>query len=133
MGSADYGLVKDTVVPQRPLSRSWLQQYSHGPFQKRICEKRCSMRSMTRITVPEMFVELMPQKFTGYELYGEFTVNYVQPTERPAWKIESTGSRTFRRQVLRNTGGADRNWIEGIAAVSAEVEWTFPLEFVEVV
>ena len=76
------------------------------------------------------------KKFVGYELYGEFSVDYVQLDQTPSVENWTPLVRAFAAGRFFVTTGEVliKNFrIEGTEAVNAEVEWTFPLEFVEVV
>ena len=76
------------------------------------------------------------KKFPEYDLYGDFNVNYVQLDSLPGGQDWSPILRALRDgRFFVSTGEVlIRNFrIEGNSGVSAEVEWTFPLEFIEVV
>jgi hypothetical protein len=79
------------------------------------------------------------KKFAAYDLYGDFNVNYVKLDRLPKFNDWSPVCRALRSGEFFVTTGEVLipNWtIEGEgkkSAVVADVEWTFPLEFVEVV
>ena len=108
--------------------------------EKRICEKRCfsALDDMNNWGGPKYLVAEPDtyKKFVGYELYGEFSVDYVQLDRTPSVEDWTPLVRALSAGKFFVTTGEVliRNFrIEGTEAVSAEVEWTFPLEFVEVV
>src|SRR5262249_27869051 len=77
--------------------------------------------------------------FPDYDLYGDFNVNYVKLDQVPDFSDWSPINRALRAgeffvttgEILIKTCSLDG---EGATRqVVADVEWTFPLEFVEVV
>ena len=79
------------------------------------------------------------KKFPDYDLYGEFNVNYVKLDRVPSFDDWSPVCRALRTGEFFVTTGEVLipHWgIEGTGndrMVVADVEWTFPLEFVEAV
>src|SRR4051794_5195706 len=79
------------------------------------------------------------KKFPEYDLYGDFNVNYVKLDRVPDFKDWTRINRVLRNGEFFVTTGEVliRNWsVQGQAAnreVVADIEWTFPLEFVEAV
>ncbi len=79
------------------------------------------------------------KEFPDYDLYGGFNVNYLKLDRVPAFDDWSAINRALRAGDFFVTTGEIliARWsVEGSGsqrAVVAEVEWTFPLEFVEVV
>jgi hypothetical protein len=75
------------------------------------------------------------KKFPEYSLYGDFNVNYVRLDAVPSAADWSPVTKALRAGEFFVTTGEiliqDFSVRQG--AVSAAVEWTFPLEFVEVV
>ena len=77
------------------------------------------------------------KKFPEYSPYGDFNINYIKLDSLPTASDWGTITRALRAgQFFVTTGEiliprftVDRN----SGAVAAEVEWTFPLEFVEAV
>ncbi len=127
-------------------------RYLGGAFQslpvdlseQRICEARCFgvLDDMNNWAGPKYLVAEGDTytKDPSDELYGELAVNYIKldrlPTFAEDWRpitealrrgdfFVTTGEVLFRRYAMEGAG-AD-------AAMWAEIEWTFPLEFVEVV
>ena len=108
--------------------------------EQRLCEKRCFgvLDDMNNWGRPKYLLAEVDtyKKFPEYDAYGDFNVNYVKvdPLPTPAdWSpvhralragefFVSTGEILIRDFRVKGTGG-----------VSAEIEWTFPLEFLEVV
>jgi hypothetical protein len=108
--------------------------------EKRICEKRCfdALDDMNNWGNPKYLVAEPDtyKKFVGYELYGEFAVDYVQLDRTPSVEDWTPLVRALAAGRFFVTTGEVliKNFhVEGTEAVTAEVEWTFPLEFVEVV
>ncbi|HEV3122142.1 MAG TPA: hypothetical protein VGY53_09575, partial [Isosphaeraceae bacterium] len=111
--------------------------------QKRLGEVRCfgTLDDMNNWGSPKYMVGEVDtyKKFPEYDLYGDFNVNYVKLDRVPAFPDWSSVNRALRTGEFFVTTGEllipDWN-IEGSGnerAVVAEVEWTFPLEFVEAV
>lgn len=79
------------------------------------------------------------KKFPDYDLYGDFNVNYVKLDRLPGFEDWTPINRTLRAGEFFVTTGEVliKNWsVEGQGVkreVVADVEWTFPLEFVEAV
>ncbi len=108
--------------------------------EKRICEKRCFSvlddmnnwgNAKYLVSEPDTY-----KKFAGYELYGGISVNYVQLDHTPSVEDWTPLVRALADgRFFVSTGEVlIKNFrLEGTEAVTAEVEWTFPLEFVEVV
>jgi hypothetical protein len=79
------------------------------------------------------------KKFPDYDLYGDFNVNYVKLDRVPGFNDWSPVCHALRSGEFFVTTGEvliPRWTVQGEGAdkvVAADVEWTFPLEFVEVV
>src|SRR5437870_13373926 len=79
------------------------------------------------------------KKFPDYDLYGDFNVNYVKLERVPGFEDWSAINRALRAGEFFVTTGEllIPHWsVEGRGnkrEVVADVEWTFPLDFVEVV
>jgi hypothetical protein len=111
--------------------------------QKRLGEVRCfgTLDDMNNWGGPKFMVGEVDtyKKFPDYDLYGEFNVNYVKLDRVPSFDDWSPVCRALRAGEFFVTTGEmliPRWGVEGDGkdrAVVAEVEWTFPLEFVEVV
>jgi len=108
--------------------------------EKKLCERRCFdvLDDMNNWGQPKFLVAEVDtyKKFPEYDLYGDFNVNYVQLDSLPGGQDWSPILRALREgRFFVSTGEVlIRNFrIEGDSGVSAEVEWTFPLEFLEVV
>jgi hypothetical protein len=108
--------------------------------EKRLCEKRCFdvLDDMNNWGRPKFLVAEVDtyKKFPEYDLYGDFNVNYVQLDSLPGGQDWSPILRALRDgRFFVSTGEVlIRNFrIEGNSGVNAEVEGTFPLEFIEVV
>lgn len=112
--------------------------------EKRLCEKRCLdlLDDMNNWAGPKyLFAE--GDTYTKYpddEIYGELAVNYVKVDPLPAFDEDwSPILKAIRAGDFFVTTGEvlilDHSVTErgGEKIVSAEVEWTFPLEFVEAV
>lgn len=108
--------------------------------EKRLCEKRCfdHLDDMNNWGRPKYLIAEVDtyKKFPEYDLYGDFNVNYVQLDRLPDaqdWTpiLRALGAGRF----FVTTGEVliQDFRVEGRSGVSAEVEWTFPLEFVEAV
>jgi hypothetical protein len=107
--------------------------------ERRLCDARCfgTLDDMNNWAGPKYMLGEVDtyKKFPDYDLYGDFNVNYVRLANLPPandWSpiLEALRSGDFfvtTGEILihdfRRTG----------TGVSADVEWTFPLEFVEVV
>jgi hypothetical protein len=79
------------------------------------------------------------KKYPDYDLYGDFNINYVKLDRVPGFNDWSPLCRALRSGEFFGTTGEmliPRWTVEGEGkdkVVVADVEWTFPLEFVEVV
>jgi hypothetical protein len=79
------------------------------------------------------------KKFPDYDLYGDFNVNYIKLDRVPSFEDWTPINRALRAGDFFVTTGEVliKNWsIEGQSAdreIIADVDWTFPLEFVEAV
>jgi hypothetical protein len=111
--------------------------------QKRLGEARCfgTLDDMNNWGDPKYMVGEVDsyKKFPDYDLYRDFNVNYVKLDRVPSFDDWSPVCRALRSGEFFVTTGEVLipHWgIEGSGkdrAVVAEVEWTFPLEFVEAV
>jgi hypothetical protein len=111
--------------------------------QKRLGEVRCfgTLDDMNNWGGPKFMVGEVDtyKKFPDYDLYGDFNVNYVKLDRVPGFEDWSPICRALRAGEFFVTTGEvliPRWGVEGDGkdpAVVAEVEWTFPLEFVEAV
>jgi hypothetical protein len=111
--------------------------------QKRLGEIRCfgTLDDMNNWGRPKYMVGEVDtyKKFPDYDLYGDFNVNYVKLDRVPGFEDWTPINRALRTGDFFVTTGEAliRNWsVEGQGAkreVVADVEWTFPLEFVEAV
>lgn len=110
---------------------------------KRLGEVRCfgTLDDMNNWGRPKYMVGEVDtyKKFPDYDLYGDFNVNYVKLERVPSFDDWSAINGALRAGELFVTTGEVliKNWsVEGQSAkreVVADVEWTFPLEFVEAV
>jgi hypothetical protein len=75
------------------------------------------------------------KKFPDYDLYGDFNVNYVKLDALPPASDWTPVTRALRAgDFFVSTGEVlIRNLRADAAGVAADIDWTFPLEFVEVV
>ena len=111
--------------------------------QKRLGEVRCfgTLDDMNNWGGPKYMVGEVDtyKKFPDYDLYGDFNVNYVKLDRVPGFDDWSPIYRALRAGEFFVTTGEVLipHWsVEGSGkerAVVADVEWTFPLEFVEAV
>jgi hypothetical protein len=111
--------------------------------QKRLGEVRCfgTLDDMNNWGRPKYMVGEVDtyKKFPDYDLYGDFNVNYLRLDRVPSFDDWSTINRALRGGEFFVTTGEvliPRWSVEGRGGsreVLAEVEWTFPLEFVEIV
>lgn len=111
--------------------------------QKRLGEVRCfgTLDDMNNWGGPKFMVGEVDtyKKFPEYDLYGDFNVNYVRLDRVPGSDDWSPVCKALRAGEFFVTTGEVLipSWeIEGQGqerALVAEVEWTFPLEFVEAV
>ena len=111
--------------------------------QRRLCEERCfgTLDDMNNWNGPKYLVAEVDtyKKFPDYDLYGDFNINYVKLDRLPDFNdwgslgralragdfFVSTGEVLIRKFSLEGTGSK--------RALTADLEWTFPLDFVEVV
>jgi hypothetical protein len=123
-------------------------RYLGGSFQSlpvdlseaRICEKRClgTLDDMNNWTSPKYLVAEGDTyaKFPDDETYPHLMVNYVKLDRVPLWNEDwSPILKAMRAGEFFVTSGEVliRNFKADKGVVEAEIEWTFPLEFVEVV
>jgi len=111
--------------------------------QKRLGEVRCfgTLDDMNNWGGPKYMVGEVDtyKKFPEYDLYGDFNVNYVKLDRVPGLPDWCAVNRALRAgEFFVTTGEAliPRFSVEGDGSertVVADVEWTFPLEFVEAV
>ena len=108
--------------------------------EKRICDKRCFnvLDDMNNWDGPKYLVAEPDtyKKFVGYEVYGHMSVNYVQLDQTPTVDDRTPLVRALAAGHFFVTTGEvliTNFKLEGTEAVCADVEWTFPLEFAEVV
>jgi hypothetical protein len=111
--------------------------------QRRLGEVRCfgTLDDMNNWGGPKYMVGEVDtyKKFPDYDLYGDFNVNYVKLDRVPPSDDWSPICKALRAGEFFVTTGEVLipEWrVEGdgeARAVVAEVEWTFPLEFVEAV
>jgi len=111
--------------------------------QKRLGEVRCfgTLDDMNNWGGPKYMVGEVDtyKKFPDYDLYGDFNVNYVKLERVPGFEDWSAINRALRAGEFFVTTGEllIPHWsVEGRGnkrEVVADVEWTFPLDFVEVV
>jgi hypothetical protein len=111
--------------------------------QQRLGEVRCfgTLDDMNNWGRPKFMVGEVDtyKKFPDYDLYGDFNVNYVKLERVPGFDDWSAVNRALRAGDFFVTTGEVLipHWsVEGQGnerEVVADVEWTFPLEFVEAV
>jgi hypothetical protein len=107
--------------------------------ESRLCEKRCfpTLDDMNNWDWPKYLVGEVDtyKKFPDYDLYGDFNVNYVKLGALPPSNDWTPVTRAVRAgDFFVSTGEVlIRNFQANGRGVSADVDWTFPLEFVEVV
>jgi hypothetical protein len=107
--------------------------------ESRLCEKRCFgvLDDMNNWGEPKYLVGEVDtyKKFPDYDLYGDFNVNYVKLDALPPANDWTPINRALRAGDFFVTTGevAIRNFRASSTGVAADVDWTFPLEFVEVV
>jgi hypothetical protein len=141
-GSSGYpDALKDTPYFQsdRYLGASF-QSLPVDLSEQRLCEVRClgTLDDMNNWSGPKyLFSEGDTyQKFPEDETYPHLMVNYVKLDRLPRYSDDwSPIVRSMRSGDFFVTSGEVliRNWSVESAAVTAEVEWTYPLEFVEIV
>ena len=112
--------------------------------EKRICEARCIgvLDDMNNWTGPKYLVSEGDtyMKFPEDEIYGELLVNYIKVDPLPRFNEDwSPITRAMRAGDFFVTSGEvliSEFAVDGSGddrTISAQVEWTFPLDFVEVV
>ena len=107
--------------------------------ESRLCEKRCFgvLDDMNNWDGPKYLVGEVDtyKKFPDYDLYGDFNVNYVKLDKLPPAADWTPVNRALRAGDFFVTTGEVliRNFQASTAGVTADVDWTFPLEFAEVV
>lgn len=107
--------------------------------ESRLCEKRCfeTLDDMNNWDGPKYLVGEVDtyKKFPDYDLYGDFNVNYVKLDALPPAADWTPVLRALRAgDFFVSTGEVlIRNFRATGAGIEADVQWTFPLEFVEVV
>jgi hypothetical protein len=111
--------------------------------QKRLGEVRCfaTLDDMNNWGAPKYMVGEVDtyKKFPDYDLYGDFNVNYVKLERVPGFDDWSAVNRALRAGEFFVTTGEvliPRWSVDGRGnrrEVVADVEWTFPLDFVEAV
>jgi hypothetical protein len=111
--------------------------------QKRLGEVRCfgTLDDMNNWCGPKYMVGEVDtyKKFPDYDLYGDFNINYVKLDRVPAFDDWSGICRALRAGDFFVTTGEllIPHWaVEGSGkerTVVAELDWTFPLEFIEAV
>ncbi len=111
--------------------------------QKRLGEVRCfgTLDDMNNWGRPKYLIAEVDtyKKFPEYDLYGDFNVNYVKLERLPGQKDWSELNRALRAgQFFVSTGevlipNSNVTAAGQRISVDADVEWTFPLEFVEAV
>jgi hypothetical protein len=105
----------------------------------RLCEKRCfgTLDDMNNWGQPKYLVGEVDtyKKFPDYDLYGDFNVNYVKLDALPPASDWTPVTRALRAgDFFVSTGEVlIRNFRANAGGVAADIDWTFPLEFVEVV
>jgi len=144
-GSTGYpDKIKDTDYLQ---SQLWLgTAFKALPVdlsQQRLGEVRCfgTLDDMNNWGGPKYMVGEVDtyKKFADYDLYGDFNVNYVKLDQVPDFADWSPINKALRAGDFFVTTGEIliKNWsVAGQGAmrqVDADVEWTFPLELVEIV
>ncbi|MBI2947390.1 MAG: hypothetical protein HYY23_07070 [Verrucomicrobia bacterium] len=111
--------------------------------QKRLGEIRClgTLDDMNNWGRPKHMMGEVDtyKKFPEYDLYGDFNVNYLKLDRTPGFDDWSAINRALRDGDFFVATGEVliRDWkVKRTGAhldVTADIEWTFPLEFVEVV
>jgi hypothetical protein len=109
--------------------------------QARLGEVRCfgTLDDMNNWGRPKLMVGEVDtyKKFADYDLYGDFNINYVRLDRVPSFPDWSELTRALRAGDFFVTTGEvliPRWRVERPErAVVADLQWTFPLEFVEVV
>ena len=107
--------------------------------ESRLCETRCfsTLDDMNNWDGPKYLVGEVDtyKKFPDFDLYGDFNANYVKLDALPPSTDWTALNRSLRAgDFFVSTGEVlIRNFRANRSGVRAEVDWTFPLEFVEVV
>lgn len=107
--------------------------------ESRLCEKRCfpTLDDMNNWSGPKYLVGEVDtyKKFPDYDLYGDFNVNYLKLDALPPATDWTPVNQALRAgDFFVSTGEVlIRNFRVKGSGVAADVDWTFPLEFVEVV
>ncbi|MBZ5591318.1 MAG: hypothetical protein LAP39_03715 [Acidobacteriia bacterium] len=107
--------------------------------ESRLCEKRCfsTLDDMNNWDGPKYLVGEVDtyKKFPDYDLYGDFNVNYVKLDVLPPAADWTALNRALRAgDFFVSTGEVLLgDFRVNPSGITADVEWTFPLEFVEVV
>src|SRR5579872_2361668 len=107
--------------------------------ESRLCEKRCfgTLDDMNNWDGPKYLVGEVDtyKKFPDFDLYGDFNVNYVKLDALPTATDWSVVNRVLRAgDFFVSTGEVlIRDFRVSSRGVRADIDWTFPLEFVEVV
>jgi len=132
--------MKDTSLFQSP---NWIgASCSYLPADlsfKRLIEDRCEgvFDDMNQWHPPKMMIAEVDtyKKDADYDLHGDFLINYVKVDEVPAFGDWSTITQAVMHGNFFVTSGEVliENYEVKEGKVRADVEWTFPLEFVEVV
>jgi hypothetical protein len=105
----------------------------------RLCQTRCfaTLDDMNNWGQPKYLVGEVDtyKKFPDYDLYGDFNVNYVKLDALPPASDWTPVTRALRAgDFFVSTGEVlIRNFRANAAGVAADIDWTFPLEFVEAV
>jgi hypothetical protein len=111
---------------------------------QRLCDHRCfallddmSNWQADLPTPPKYFTAITETrlKAPGDEVYAASPVNYIHLATVPSWKDVSPVVKTMMKGDYFVTSGEvliDSSSVQN-AKVTADIEWTFPLEFVEVV
>jgi len=105
----------------------------------RLCEKRCfsTLADMNNWEGPKYLVGEVDtyKKFPDYDLYGDFNVNYLKLDTPPPAADWTTVIRALRAgDFFVSTGEVlIRNFRASASGIEADIDWTFPLEFVEAV
>jgi hypothetical protein len=107
--------------------------------ESRLCEKRCfgvldDMNNWGGLKYLVGEVDTY-KKFPEYDLYGDFNANYVKLDALPPATDWTPINRALRAGDFFVTTGevVIRNFRASASGVAADVDWTFPLEFVEAV
>jgi len=111
--------------------------------QRRLGEVRCfgTLDDLNNWCAPKFMVGEVDtyKKFPDYDLYGDFNINYVKLARTPRFDDWSAVNRALRAGEFFVTTGEVliKHWaVKGkgkTREITADLEWTFPLEFVEAV